>query len=175
MASVTTIGFKEFEKKCENLTAELMEEFDLEVLEAARHWEELSKNDAPNDQGNLINSIKGDTDVTVVSKTDHSAEVVSGASYSAFLEWGTRKKVRIPAGLQSYAAEFRGDGSGKGQAKFMIYEWMKRVGIPKEFQGLVFFLIMVNGINPQPFFFIQEPIVSKEFYKNLQNILDTEH
>lgn len=162
-------GFREFETKIKNLPKELKQEVGGETWEAAKHWEQLSKQAAPKDQGRLVGSIKG-------TKTEELAsEVTVNALHAPYLEWGTITKVKVPSELQAYAATFRGGGAGGGKAKEFIYAWMKRVGVPKERQWFVFISIITKGIRPQPFFFIQKPIVEKEFFRNVQNILNTEH
>lgn len=165
--TIALSGFKEFEAKCKNLPKIIMEEMDGEVEESSRHWASLAKRDAPKDQGFLAGQI--------TNKKIKLAEweTVSPAEYSAYLEWGTKTKVQIPAELQAYANQFRTKGTG--DAKKMIYAWMKRVGIPVQFQWPVFFSIITKGVNPHPFFFIQKPIVEKEFITRAQKILNTEH
>lgn len=170
MANIITIrGARELEKRLRNLDKQIQAEVGEETFQAAKSWEQKAKQDAPVDQGLLRSQIKG-------SKTGKLAsEVASPAEHSAYLEFGTKSKVSIPSDLQAYAAQFRGGGAGKGDAKKFIYAWMDRVGIPKENQWSVFVSIIVNGIKPHPFFFIQQATISKEFYKNVNKILTTAH
>jgi hypothetical protein len=104
-----------------------------------------------------------------------TAEIVSPVNYSAYIEWGTKTRVSVPSDVAGYAATFRGGGPGGGNAKAMIYEWMNRVGIAKEFQWITFINIIVKGIRPHPFFFIQRPIVEKQLIADLQAIVTTPH
>jgi HK97 gp10 family phage protein len=161
-------GFREFRSKLKSLPKEVKQEIGFEVQDAAANWEGRAKRDAPKDQGFLSNHI------TSRKTGEMNAQVVSGADYSAYMEWGTKLRVRVPANIASYAAQFRGAKSGRN-AKQMIYAWMNRVGIPEERQWIVFISIIVNGVKPQPFFFIQRPIVEKEFISSVRNILNTEH
>jgi hypothetical protein len=168
-ANITLSGFKEFADKCNNLPAQLAEEIDGEVEDAARLWESGAINDAPVDQGFLKAGITKD-------KTDNGEwNITSNAEYSAFIEWGTKTRVNVPAELQAYAVTFRGGGSRGGNAKILIYAWMDRVGVPKQFQFITFISIITKGIHPHPFFFIQEPIVEQQLLTNVRNILNTEH
>lgn len=167
--SITLSGFKEFEDKCESLADVLLEELDGEVEDAARVWAGLAVDAAPVDQGLLKGLISSG------QVSDHSADVTSSAEHSAWMEWGTKSRVSVPAELQSYASTFIGGGKGSGNAKEMIYAWMGRVGVPKEFQWPTFISIITKGVHPHPFFFIQEPIVEKQFLENCQKILNTEH
>lgn len=167
--AVRITGLKEFQKKLKNLPKEIKYEVGLETLDAAKNWEQRSKRDAPVDQRALISGIVG-------SKIgEMTSQVTSSAEHSPYMEWGTRRRVRVPQNIASYAAKFR--GSGKQGERFALqkklYAWMDRVGIPDEAQWIVYISIVTNGVNPQPFFFIQRPHVEREFIKSVNNILNT--
>lgn len=162
-------GFKEFKNKLNRLPKEIKHEIGGETFFAAKNWERLSKQAAPVDQGRLRGSIKGSQIGELASQTTVNVE------YAPYLEWGTKSKVSVPPELSAYAATFRGAGKGGGKAREMIYAWMNRVGIPTELQWVTFISIIVKGIKPHPFFFIQAPVVENEFLKNVRNILNTEH
>lgn len=147
---------------------QLQEEFAGEVEFSAERWALLAAQAAPNDQGFLSQKIKPN------KINDLEWDVISPMEYSPYQEFGTKSKVRIPSGLESYAAQFKGQTGQKG-AKQAIYAWMNRVGIEASRQWIVFISIMKTGIKAHPFLFIQEPIIEKEFIEHLQNIVDTEH
>lgn len=65
-------------------------------------------------------------------------EIVNGKFYAAYVEWGTVSHVSVPAELQAYAAQFKGQG-----------------------------LIKNGGMRPRPFFFIHIPWAVQELNKNL--------
>lgn len=113
-----------------------------------------AKQRAPGDQGILRNLISA-------AKIDPlNWKVVSGADYSPYLEFGTGAKVSIPAGLEEYAAQFKGGGqSSVLSAKEAIFAWCERHGIDKEAWYAIYISIMANGIKPQPFFF---PAVNRQ-------------
>lgn len=161
-------GFKEFDTKLKNLPAVVTKEVDSVIQVGGSTWESLAKRSAPVDQGRLR------AQITNRKTGEMKNEVTSPVEYSAFVEWGTKRKVSVPADLQAYASQFRG-GKGGGNAKALIYEWMKRVGIPPEAQYWVFLSIIVNGIRPHPFFFIQKPTVEKQLIGDIKQILETEH
>lgn len=175
MAGIKLKGFKEFEKKLHNLPADLKKEVGGETFAAAKLWEQRAKRAAPVDQGRLRGSIRGAQKQSGSSEFIASSEVTANAVHAAWVEWGTKKKVKVPAELSSYAATFRGGGTGGGKARQMIFAWMNRVGIPKDRQWVTFISIITNGIKPQPYFFIQREPVEKDFIKNVRNILNTPH
>lgn len=162
-------GSVEFLKKIRNLPSVIKKEVGGETFASAKEWERLAKQSAPVDQGRLRAAIHA----TQVGET--ASTVVCNVEYVAFVEWGTKSRVKVPPDLESYAATFRGNGAGSGKAREMIYAWMNRVGIPPERQWYVFVSIIVKGIKPHPFFFIHKPIVQRDFNKNVRNILNTEH
>lgn len=167
---ITLKGFDQFRNKLNNLPSVLKEEVGGETLQAAKMWEQSAKLAAPVDQGRLRNEIVGSQTGAL------SSQVVCNVEYAAYLEWGTKTKVSVPAEIADYAAQFRGAGPGGGpSAKVAIYAWMNRVGIPVEAQWFLFISIIVNGIKPHPFFFIQRPKVEIEYIKRVETILNTEH
>lgn len=167
MTTVKLTGWKEFEEKARSLPNELFNEFDAVVEDAAGLWEERAKLDAPVDQGPLRAAISRKRNAPM------DWEVVSPQEYSAFIEWGTKLKARVPAELASYAAQWKGKTS-PGGAK-AIYEWCRRVGIPQNAWVFVYLSIMRTGIYPHPFFFIQIPFVQKQLDTDIQQLLNTEH
>lgn len=164
--AITLSGFKEFEAKIAALPKVLQQEINLEVGVAADEWASLAKEASPIDVGFLRGLI------TAAKTGEGTYEVISGAEYSAYVEWGTRTKVRVPADLQAYASQFKGgEGEGTGTAKSFIFAWCKRKGIAPQYWYPIYRSIMINGINPHPFFFIQKPIIEKQLLEALNNII----
>lgn len=165
---VTLTGWKEFETKLQKMPDILKQEIGGEVRYAAEEWATLAKLAAPKDVGFLVGGIK----------TKHVepmwSEVTSNASYSPYMEWGTKSKVSVPAELTAYALQFKGKG-GNGFAKEFIYAWAKRNGIPENLWWPIYISIVTKGVRPQPFFFIQKPIVEKNLKTKMEKILKTEH
>ena len=155
-------GFKEFGKKLSDLPKNIQVKADAIVKDSASEWARNSKRAAPKDQGKLAGQIQA------VSVAPGVSEVVSPVDYSPFVEWGTKTRVRVPAELQAYAQQFK--GAKGGDAKKFIYDWCKRKGIDKRYWFLVYKSVMVKGITPHPFFFIQRPIIEPKFKDRLSKI-----
>lgn len=168
-AVVTITGFREFADKARAMPAELLAEFDDVAGLAAGQWEQGAKNALAQhtDLGGLV----GDINNKRVVQGDW--EVVSAAEYSPWVEWGTRLKVHVPPELSAYAAQFKGQGTGKDAKKF-IFAWAQRQGIEPAAWYPIYLSIMRTGVNPHPFFFVQKPIVEAQFLKDLKQILNTE-
>ena len=105
------------------------------------------------------------------SGSDGSYAVNASANYAAYVEFGTRARVSVPADLQDYAHQFMGKGEG-GNAKEMIYRWCKSKGIPQEAWYHIFLAIMFKGIKPQPFLFPAVDEETPKFYERLKKMLE---
>jgi HK97 gp10 family phage protein len=167
-------GLDELTAHLSDLPAELYQAIGQILDDGTQAIAAEAKQRAPGNTGFLQNQI-GSEYMGPLSYT-----VFSGASYSAFVEFGTRAKVVIPAGLEEFAAQFKGDftsgtyseGSGSElSAKEAIFAWCQQKGIEKELWYAIYVSIMINGIQPQPFFFpavnrilpiIQDQIIKAE-------------
>lgn len=190
--TVTFSGWGEFIKKAQNLPQVLFEEIDGECEDAAAQWEDLAKVAAPRDQGFIGQNI------TSKQLGLMHYDVTSGSEISAIMEWGTGHRAKVPSELTQYASQFRGkpDGGTAAQAIKNLKGWVRRKNIRFESAGqyksgkkkgqnkalsyettahIIFHFIMLHGVRPHPFFFVQKPIVEKQFIANIQNILNTEH
>lgn len=167
---VTLTGFKEFEAKLKKMPDIMRSEVSGEVRSAAEEWALLAKQAAPKDIGFLA----GHIDAKHGGEKDMFSEVTSNADYSAYMEWGTKSKVSVPADLTAYALQFKG-GGGKGITKELVYAWAKRKGIPEQYWWPIFFSIIKKGVKPHPFFFIQKPKIEKIILASVKKIVETEH
>lgn len=167
--TISLKGYKELQGRLKKVDATVKKEIGFEVQDAGNHWARRAKQDAPKDQGRLVNEI------TTRKTAPLTSETVSGAEHSPYLEWGTLTRVKVPAELAGYALQFKGGGKGDGSAKEKIYAWMKRVGVSKDRQYFVFIAIITKGIRPHPYFFIQRPIIEKDYLQNIKRILETPH
>jgi hypothetical protein len=182
-------GFKEFANKLKSLPKEIKEQGAAHVEDAALNWEERAKQAAPVDQGFLRSGIGA-------HKTGEMTwEVNSSSEESAWMEWGTGHHAKIPADLAAYAQQFKGKGGGTAEeAMENIKGWVKRKGIRFDSAGtfksgakkgqnkklteeqtayIIFHFIMLHGIKPHPYFFIQKPAIEKELIANLRKLLET--
>lgn len=175
-------GLRELEKKLGKFAPNLINAVDAELQEAANEYANLAIDAAPVDQGLLRQGIGSKKSGKL------SYETYSQAFYYAYIEWGTKSKVQVPADLQSYAAQFR--GTGKPQHDFFehILAWVHRVGITarysvktrqrlkggkadkeREYQAAraIYYSILKYGIKAQPFFFQHREKVYAELRKRL--------
>lgn len=163
-AYIRVSGLKELQKKIREIPKHLTDGVDAVMGAAANDYANRAIADAPRDQGFLIQQIQFN------QKKVMYWEVTSGAEWSAYIEWGTRSRVQVPAELTSYASQFKGGQKG-GNPKQKIYDWCKREGIPEEAWYPIFISIMTKGIHPHPFFFIQKAPIEKQLTIDLKDVV----
>lgn len=113
-----------------------------------------------------------------IAKTDATMQlnrslIFSNAPYSAYVEFGTGTKVKVPIGFESLAAQFRGKGGGTfDQLLDNIKDWCRRKGIDEKLAYIIAVSIIKTGIKPQPYFipaYLQNvPIYEKRLLKSLE-------
>lgn len=165
-------GLKEYKRKLDQLPTKLRKDIGAEIGFAAEEIKGLAQEAAPSDQGILRNEIS-------VKKIDElNYEVISGAEYSPFVEFGTRHKVQIPPGLEEFAGDFTGGKHIKTptslSAKEAVFAWCERKGIEKKLWYPIYVSLMVKGVTPRPFFFKQGFVVKPKLEKNIQNVLNNQ-
>ena len=133
--SVNVIGLKELQAKYAKASETVKKQARVALQSGIATFVRNAKRDAPVDMGVLRNSI------SFAPIGDLTYEIVSGAKYSAYLEFGTITKVSVPAELVAYASQFKGKG-----------------------------LRTTGGIFPHPYFFKQLPIAKKQIEADLKFI-----
>lgn len=104
--------------------------------------------------------------------------VTNNLFYAPFVEFGTGKKVNIPAGLEDVAAKFKGP-TNRGNFEQMvdsILYWAKKKGYIKgrnqraqaRFMSMK---ILKNGIRPRPFFFRALDALEPDIIKNVKRAI----
>lgn len=149
-----------------------------------------AKRDAPIDVAFLKNNIS----YYPIKGGKVNFEIVSGAKYSPYIEFGTKGKFSPYPGTEQYAAEFKGKGEGTIDEFFLnILDWVKRKGLSDtKTRGLptgkvrkakdvdafdtafaIMMSILKKGVEAHPFFFKQMPIVKKQIEQDIKQVLDT--
>jgi len=119
--------------------------------------------------------------------------VAVGATYGAFVEFGTKGKARVPAGFEDVAARFKGFKGNGGKLYDAIYQWVKRKGLTatysvktkrrtkfnkseeKRTQEVAFLIarsIYRYGITPKPFFYMQVTPVRNQLFERIKVIMN---
>jgi HK97 gp10 family phage protein len=99
--------------------------------------------------GRLLSSIK----TVEANKGDLVAITYSDVNYAPYVEFGTKTKVDVPNGLESYAAQFRGNGGSFEELEQNISAWARNRGIPQENVKFIAMKIARFGVKAQPFLF----------------------
>lgn len=160
---------KDLDKYEEKIQAEVGAEIEASARTIIRNAKRNVQAQKGTDQGNLVRLISNEA----VDKM--TQELISGAEYSAFREFGTKSRTRVdPPELVPLAQQFRGAKLAKGGLGFRqsIYEWAKRKGIAKELWWPIYNSIRKKGTWGKPYFF---PAYYNEIpllRKRLENILN---
>ena len=188
MLKVSYIGFNEYLNKIKAAPEKLQREIDAEVQDAANLFRDGAKRDLANqggDRGMLLKSIAA----TKVENFKYKISVP--VHYAPYVEFGTKKKVKIEPGFEDVAASAKGLPKRGDYYDFLnsILDWVKRKGIGRTYnvatrrknrQSKDEFLqiaqavadsIMRHGISPKPFFFKQYTQVRNKLKTRIENLL----
>jgi hypothetical protein len=142
MASGVTIqveGLDKLIKKFGKIPENIVKEVDAEMSATANGFVNRAVNSVPVGETGVLRQ-----KITFERLGPMNYEIVSGAKYSAYVEFGTITRVKVPSELTAYALQFKGRGLRKN-----------------------------GGLYPRPFFFPQLPIARAEFNKNLDEVIKT--
>ena len=175
MFKANVIGLDAYRKAIETAKKDVQAQIANEIRASAMEFEQLAKRNAANnggDQGGLQKSI-GHRQIDAFNY-----EVFAGISYAPFIEFGTKKKVRVEPGFEDVAAQFRGQkGTGTLTLVEAIKAWVKRKGIAKgkAADKAAFNIarsIYRNGISPKPFFYKNVAPVRTNLITRIKSIVD---
>lgn len=97
-------GIQQTINKLRETGGEVAQELDMEIAAGTEQIAKMAKQLCPVDTGKLRNSISA-------SKVQFLTwELVAQTDYAAYVEFGTGKYVKIPAGTEKFAEEFKGKG-----------------------------------------------------------------
>lgn len=111
--------------------------------------ESSAKGNAPVNDGRLRASIV----TTKADANDLTARTEVGAKYAPYVEFGTKSKVDIPSGLESYAQQFQGGTGSFADLLANIERWAQQKGLPPESAYPIALKIARHGTEAQPFLF----------------------
>ena len=173
MAGSEMKGWEKLLKDLVSLGKDMPKKIQGVAFENAKELAATAKRNAPVNDGQLRSSIAVDTQNT---PDFFSYTVVANARHAAYVEFGTGRKVQVPAELQSLANQYLNSPSGRSldTALAAIQDWGRKKGLNEGAIDAIFYSIMRNGITPHPFLY---PALLKQrniYYKDLENLLDTE-
>jgi hypothetical protein len=164
--SVSLSGLQSTLNRLKDANKDIQTEVDAAIGRGVRDMDKMANRLAPVDKGFLRAKI------SALKVSDLTWVLVAQSDYAAFMEFGTKGYVDVPAGLEQYANKFRGKGNkGNRKLKEVIYDWCKRKGIPKEKWWFVYKQIAEKGVKPHPFFFPSVFAYRPQIVKNIVKIL----
>jgi hypothetical protein len=180
-STIKVDGLEALKKKFGSIPQNVKTEVNADLSSVSKEYEGRAVEQAPIDVGGLRQGI------TSAKVADMDYEVTSHSPYSAYIEFGTKRRVKVPADLTAYAAQFKGKGGGSQQGFYdAILAWVKRKGIAgtysvktkrrtgskidKQIEDeqtafAIYLSILRHGINAQPFFFPHLPWAKSEVLK----------
>jgi HK97 gp10 family phage protein len=160
-------GFDQLQKRLGNLPAKLRKEVGGEIQDGARRINAKQVRLVPVDEG----GIKQSTTTQKISELEVS--ITSSKRYAPFMEFGTKRRVLIPAEVQEFAAQFNVKGPKIGFEAFLniITVWAQRKGIEDKAAYPIAISILRHGVKPHPFFF--QPFFDEKdiIVKHVENVL----
>jgi len=117
--------------------------------------------------GRLLSSIK----TIEANEGDLVAITYSDADYAPYVEFGTKTKVDIPTGLESYASQFKGKGGSFEDLVDKISAWARLRGIPQENVKFIAMKIAKYGVKAQPFLFPAWESERPKFLKAISKVI----
>lgn len=141
-------GLEKLLKKLNNLSKEVTVGLDQLAEGTSREIQLDAVQRAPVNDGNLRQSIKQNP------LGDLKYEVVVGADYGPYVEFGTGPKVQVPAEFADMAQQFKGKGSGSYEDGLKsIKDWCRSKGIEESAAYPIFMSLIKNGQRPQPYLY----------------------
>lgn len=181
-------GLDKLQKRLSTLPTKLKKEVGAEIQDGGRRINAKQLRLVPVDEGGIKQS-------TVPKKVNElNIELTSSKHYVPFMEFGTKRRVRIPAELTSYAAQFKQSGPKIGLEEFLkiITAWVRRKGIAGRYSVKtrrrvgskatqqtedeqaaypIALSILRHGVKPHPFFFQPFFDERESIVKNVEKVL----
>lgn len=122
-----------------------------------------AKREAPVDIGNLRANIENQ-EINPLKYV-----IVAQAPYSAYMEFGTGKRVSVPPEFAKMAGEFKGKKTGSFKDGLdRIKKWCRSHGIDEDAAYPIFMSILKKGLEPQPFMYPAFVFGRKTYKKDLE-------
>lgn len=146
---------KQFGKDAEGMIEDELLVTSLSIVENA-------KLKVPVDNGSLRNSIYNK------ALNPLRVEIGVGASYGAYVEFGTGKYVSVPTELNDIASKFKGKKGGTFEEGLRaIKDWCRTKGIEEKYAYPIFMSILRTGLRPRPYFYPAYKKGTLDLVKNL--------
>lgn len=163
-------GLNELTNRLKKFPSSVTKEIDGEIEDSFRKINREQLRRAPVDEGGLKQAIGFKKNKPL------DYEMFGNKTYMPFMEFGTKRRVKVPAELTSYAMQFKQSGPKIGFDEFLkiITAWVRRKGISGSYSTKtrrrvggkgqqaqedadvafpIALSILRHGVKPHPFFF----------------------
>jgi len=165
---IDTKGLDSLKRLFKNKPEAIKLDIDAIVRASADKALEVAKDKTPVDQGIL----RGSNNTQKIKLMQY--RVFNNMPYAPYVEFGTGKKVDVPDEWNKFASQFKGKGKGTyDQGVKAIADWLKRKGGDPEDAKWVFYLILKNGVNPQPFMYPGFKAGRKQLKQDILNYVNS--
>lgn len=181
-------GFDKLQKRLNAVPTKLRKEVGAEIHDGAKRINAKQLRLVPVDEG----GIKQSTDIKKINELN--IELTSSKHYVPFMEFGTKRRIRVPSELTAYAAQFKQSGPKITFEEFLkiITAWVHRKGIAGRFSVKtkrrlgskanqqtedeqtaypIALSILRHGVKPHPFFFQPFFDERESIVKNIEKVL----
>jgi len=180
--SLDISGVKQIQDAIKRIDEKATKGLSDEMATASTNIQKAAKRNAPGNFGKLRQSIQVDTGNTLFKS------VFSTVAYAPYVEFGTKKKVNIPSGWETFAAQYKGKGKGDYYDFLQaILLWVKRKKLAQKTNAAtgrrstkksdllkvaesVAWHIIKNGVKPQPFMIPAYEAEKPKLIKRLKNL-----
>lgn len=163
--SLDISGVKQIENAIKRMDKQLTDGMSKEINASMQTIRTSAVRKTPVNLGRLRGSIKVDIRNTLFKS------VFTEVKYAPYIEFGTKKNVRIPAGYEAFAAQFKGKAGGTiTQFYEDIKAWVGQKKIDPKLTYVIFRAILRNGIKPQPFLIPAYEEEKPKLIKRLRNL-----
>ncbi len=170
---INLTGIKELENALKVIDKQLTQDVGDEIKASSLAIMSSAKRLAPINLGFLRGQISYEP------INDLTYEVQAKASYSAYVEFGTGGKVKIPAGFEELAGSFKGKKGGKFEDMVeALMKWGLAKGYIKAGEGAkkhAFYMaikILKRGLTPQPFLIPSYEMEKPKLIQRLKKLLN---
>ena len=167
--TIDITGLKELDKMIKKKSKGLVSDLDA-IVEASidTAWLDASRN-VPVDQGQLKGGLNRDKEKPMVHKLSNNMP------YAPYVEFGTGGKY-VPGEWDEFASQFEKSSYNPGgtfeEGVKAIEDWLKRKGGDPADAKWVFYLILKNGIHPQPFMWPAYKVASKQLIQDITDYVN---
>lgn len=165
-AEISKADINQLLGKFERFSKNKRDQIEYVINEGALRIESSAKEYAPVDMGALRSSIK------TGKFGELGREVYTNLEYAPYVEFGTKSRVDVPSGLESYALQFMGKKGTFDELLQNIQGWVRRKGLEPNLAYPIALKIAREGRKAQPYLFPAFERHRPRIIRNLKRVIN---